>query len=321
LRLPPLRDLPLGIYGMVMGLAGLGIAWRTAGAPAWVSAPWIALGVGAFALLAPLHLAKLWRYPEFVVEELRDPALLGFCGALPVALSLVAAGLAPHAAPLAAVLWWVAYALHLAFMAGGVARGLAGMKLADLNTGWIILMVGGIVVPVGGLPLGYPRAAALLFAASVAIAPVVMGLVLWRAAAAPPLPDAARPTWFVLLAPPMLLAINGPALWGQSPFIDAVFLGGMLLALWLLWYARDFWRWPFSMAWWSFTFPLDAVAAAALRYAGAHPAPHWRGLAWAALGLATSAVLLVGARTLAALRAGTLFAQPPIPRSGASRRG
>jgi len=321
LPLPALRDLPIGIYGMVMGLVGLGVAWRTAGAPAWASEPWIALGVAAFALLSGLHLAKLWRYPQLVVAELRIPALLGFCGALPVALSLVAAGLAPHAAPLAGLLWRTAYVLHLAFMAGGVARALAGLRLADLNTGLIILMVGGIVVPVGGLPLGYPQAAGLLFAASVAIAPVMMGLVLWRAAAAPPLPAAARPSWFVLLAPPMLLAVNGPAVWGQSPFIDAVFLGGTLLALWLLWYARAFRRWPFSMAWWSFTFPLDAVAAAALQFADAHPAPHWRGLAWAALALATAAVLLVGARSLAALRAGTLFALPPTPHSGASPRG
>lgn len=318
-----LRSLPLGIYGMVMGLVGLGVAWRSAGAGAWLSEPWIALGVAAFALLAALHGAKLWRYPALVVAELRNPALLGFCGALPVALSLVAAGLAPHAAAPASVLWWIAYALHLAFMAGGAARALAGMALADLNTGWIILMVGGIVVPLGGLPLGHVQAATLLFGASVALAPVVMGLVLWRAASAPPLPAAGRPTWFVLLAPPMLLYINGPDLWGPSPWIDAAYFAALLLALWLIAGARRLRDWPFSMAWWSFTFPLDAVAGAALRYADAHPLPLWRAIAWAALALATAAVLLVGARTLAALRAGTLFAPPPAPptqRSGASPR-
>ncbi|MDH4094480.1 MAG: hypothetical protein OEV81_06800 [Betaproteobacteria bacterium] len=321
MALPALGVLPLGIYGMVMGLTGLGLAWRAAGAPAWVSEPWIFLGAVAFALLAALHVAKLWRYPRAVLAELRAAPLLGFCGAIPVALSLVSAGLAPHAVPIAATLWWIAYALHLAFMAGGVARWLAGMKLAELNPGWIILMVGGIVVPLGGLTLGYVQAAAWLFAASVALAPAVMGLVAWRAASAPPLPEAARPTWFVLLAPPMLLYINGPEVWAPGPWIDAAFLGGLLLWLWLLWFARRFARWPFSMAWWAFTFPLDAVASAAWRYADAHAAPLWRGLAWAALALATIAVLLVGARTLAALRAGTLFAPPPMPRSAASPRG
>lgn len=315
-----LRGLPLGIYGMVMGLTGLGLAWRTALAPAWVSEPWIALGAAVLALLVALHVAKLLRHADAVRAELANPALLGFCGAMPVGLSLVAAGLAPHAAPLAGILWWIAYALHLVFMAGGVVRWLAGMKLAEFNTGWIILMVGGIVVPVGGLPLGYTRAAEWLFAASVALAPVLMGLSAWRAMSPPPLPAAARPTWFVLLAPPMLLYINGPDVWAPGPWLDAAYFGGMLLALWLLVYARGFWRWPFSPGWWSFTFPLDAVAVASLRYADAHPAPLWRGVAWAALALATGAVLLVSARTLFALRAGRLF-PPPIPRSGASPPG
>lgn len=312
-----LRGLPLGLYGMVMGLTGLGLAWRAALAPAWVSEPWIALGTAVFALLFALHAAKVARHPDAVRAELANPALLGFCGALPVALSLVAAGLAPHAAPLAAALWWTAYALHLAFMAGGVVRWLAGMTLAEFNTGWIILMVGGIVVPVAGLPLGYPDAARWLFAASVALAPVLMGLAAWRAASAPPLPAAARPTWFVLLAPPMLLYINGPQVWAPGAWLDAAYFGGLLLALWLLYTARRFWRWPFSPGWWSFTFPLDAVAVASLRYADAHPAPLWRGVAYTALALATGAVLLVAARTVVALRAGALF-PPPMPRSGAS---
>lgn len=314
-----LRGLPLGLYGMVMGVTGLGLAWRAAGAPAWASEPWIALGAALFALLALFHLAKLLRHADAVRAELANAALLGFCATLPVSLSLVAAGLAPHAAGRAAALWWIAYGLHLAFMAGGLARWLAGMKLAEFNTGWIILMVGGIVVPVGGLPLGYPDAARWLFAASVALAPILMGLSAWRAWSPPPLPAAASPTWFVLLAPPMLLYINGPDVWGPGAWLDAAYFGGLLLALGLLVYARRFWRWPFSPGWWSFTFPLDAVAVASLRYAQAHPAPLWRGLAWAALALATGAVLLVGARTLAALRAGAYF-PPPMPRSGASPR-
>ncbi len=53
-----LRGLPLGIYGMVMGLTGLGLAWRTALAPAWASEPLLALGA---AVLSPLSMRDvLW---------------------------------------------------------------------------------------------------------------------------------------------------------------------------------------------------------------------------------------------------------------------
>jgi tellurite resistance protein len=71
-----------------------------------------------------------------------------------------------------------------------------------------------------------------------------------------------------------------------------------VLAVALLFYARGVLRWPFAPTWWAFTFPLDALAYAATRYAQDHPAALWRGVAAATLALATLSVALVLARTL-----------------------
>ena len=60
----------------------------------------------------------------------------------------------------------------------------------------------------------------------------------------------------------------------------------------LLAYARGFARWGFAASWWAFTFPLDALAYAAARYAQDHPEPLWRGLAGATLLLATFFVVI-----------------------------
>ena len=65
------RQVPIGMYGAVMGLAGLGLSARSAAtvlpgyvrAPAYVTEPWVALGVIAFMILLPLYAAKLVRYP------------------------------------------------------------------------------------------------------------------------------------------------------------------------------------------------------------------------------------------------------------------
>ena len=76
---------------------------------------------------------------------------------------------------------------------------------------------------------------------------------------------------------------------------------------------------PFGPAWWAFTFPLDAYAYAAARYAQAHPAPLWKGVAAAALTAATLVVVLVLAKTLVALARGELLAPAATPRSDASR--
>src|SRR5690606_33473651 len=99
-----LRELPVGMYGAVMGLAGLGLAARAAApvlagvvpAPAWFTELWVALGALALLALLPLYLLKLARYPAEVARDFTDPALLGFCGALPVGMFLVAGGVGPY---------------------------------------------------------------------------------------------------------------------------------------------------------------------------------------------------------------------------------
>jgi tellurite resistance protein len=66
--------------------------------------------------------------------------------------------------------------------------------------------------------------------------------------------------------------------------------------------SRSFLRWPFGPPWWAFTFPLDALAYAAARYALDHPEPLWRALAAITLLLAAAFVVLALVKSLAALR-------------------
>ena len=88
-----LRDVHIGMYGAVMGLAGLGLSARSAAtvlpgyvrAPAYVTEPWVALGALALVILLALYAAKLVRYPAAVRDDFVNPLTLGFCGALPVA--------------------------------------------------------------------------------------------------------------------------------------------------------------------------------------------------------------------------------------------
>jgi tellurite resistance protein len=70
----------------------------------------------------------------------------------------------------------------------------------------------------------------------------------------------------------------------------------------LAFYARRFWRWPFGPAWWAFTFPLDALAFAATRYAQEHSSGPWKTIAGIALLAATAVVAIVLARTLLGAR-------------------
>jgi tellurite resistance protein len=302
-----IRELPIGFYGAVMGLAGLGLSARAAAplfpgvirAPAYFTELWVALGVLAFVILVPAYLAKFFLYPNAVKEEFTNPVQLGFCGALPVGMSLVAGGVAPYSPALGHLLWWASFVLMLAFQAWALVRWLSGgIELAQVNAGWLIVMVGGIVLPGPGIALGHVEASRFIFGISAAATPLLMALLFYRAVLGPPLPEVLRPSWFILLVPPSLVYANGLALYQGLSFLENLFYFSLILAVALLVYSRNLLRWQFGIPWWAFTFPLDALAYAAARYAQDHPSALWRGVAAATLGLATLVVLLVLVRTL-----------------------
>jgi tellurite resistance protein len=305
------RNLHIGMYGAVMGLAGLGLTARAAAplfpgvfrAPAYFTELWVALGVLALLILAVLYLVKLFASPKGVQADFTDPALMGFTGALPVGMTLVAGGLGPYVPGFASGLWWAGCLLLSAFQVCGIGRWLAGqVPLDKLNAGWLILIVGGIVVPGPGISLGHAEAARFFFGVSACGAALLLPLLLARAALAAPLPEALRPTWFILLVPPSLIYANGLALYPDALLLENLFFAGLALALALALYARALWRWPFGPAWWAFTFPLDALAYAATRYAQEHPSGPWKAVAGVALLAATLVVATVLARTLLGAR-------------------
>lgn len=294
-----LREVHVGQYGAVMGLAGLGLTARAAAplfpgvfrAPAYFTELWILLSVIALFILFCLYVYKFLTSGKSVREDFTNPALLGFCGAFPVGLSLVAGGLAPYVPGFASALWWAACVLLAALQAWAVARWLAGqVPLDKLNAGWLILMVGGIVTPSSGIALGHGEASRFFFGFSACAAAVLVPLLFARAALAAPLPEGLRPTWFILLVPPSLIYANGTALFGLEA-LEGMYFAALVLFAALAVYGRGLARWPFGPAWWAFTFPLDALALAATRYAQAHPAEAgWRATAGGLLVLATLAV-------------------------------
>src|SRR5919205_9525 len=92
----------VGMYGAVMGIAGLALTARSAAAvwpgvvraPAYLTEPWVLLGVLALLLLLSLYFLK---GIAGVKADFANPMTMGYCGALPVGMALVAGGLAPYA--------------------------------------------------------------------------------------------------------------------------------------------------------------------------------------------------------------------------------
>ena len=188
--------------------------------------PWVL----ALAVLLPLYLLKLIFQPKAVREDFTNPALLGFCGALPVGMFLVAGGVGPYAPFLGSALWWTGFVLLGALQVWALSRFLSGsIELAQVNAGWLIVLVGGIVAPGPGVALGHAEAARFVFGASATLAPLVMALLLYRAVLGAPLPAPLRPSWFILLVPPALIYANGMLLYPGSTLLENLFFASLVL--------------------------------------------------------------------------------------------
>ncbi|MEO7404933.1 MAG: hypothetical protein ABIU95_14800 [Burkholderiales bacterium] len=309
--------MPVTMFGAAMGLCGLALVTRAAhdvlAVPAWLGELWAWIGIVVYAILLGGYLRKLVEHPDAVRAELANPATLGFFGTITIATALAAGCLGPYAPDAARVLWWIGAIGMIVVQVYAMSRWLAGgIELGQVNTGWMIAFIGPVPVAVPGLLSGELEAARVLFGLSAMATPLIVGLVLHRTILGPPMPDAIKPTTFILLVPVALIYAYAPRLWGVAPgaFLDSLFLFDLVMTAALLLYARRAFRWPFGPAWWAFTFPLDAVAVAGLAFAQFHPTPIGLAIAWALWGLATVVVLVVLVRTLLSFTRGTLFVAP-----------
>lgn len=313
------RFLPVGWFGLAMGVCGLAFALRNAARVlAFPMAPGELVALAGIALetvLVAAYAVKYARHRDAAVAEFTNPATMGFTATFPASLMLAAGCLAPWAETIAAGTWWVGAGILVVYQVYALARWLGGgFEAAQVNGGWLIIVLAGLVAPVGGLPLGLHGASQVMFGISLALAPFMVGLLLWRTVAGPPMPEAMRPSLFIFLVPPSLAYVFYGPLSGESPFwIQACLYVSVVLAMALLFASRRFMRWPFGAPWAAFTFPLDALAAAALRNAALKPTLVATSLAWAALALAAFFVALVLGRALGAFARGTLCPVPTPP--------
>lgn len=324
----PLKFLMPGWFSMVMGLSGLSLAWHRASGVLGEMADGIALVVGALAALVFLLLlvasfVRASRYPAALADDLKHPVRHAFVAALPVSTLLLAAVgvalLGPH--PLLHALWWVGALTQVWATVWVLGRWLSPViGTTPGNTGlWpavtpvlLIPVVGNVVAPLAGLPLGHDVWSAAQMGIGVFFWPIVMGLVLVRRIAHSPLPDRLLPAWFITLAPPAVIGVvltqfEAPAalplgMWGIAVFT----------LMWLTPLVRRIASQPFGIAFWGLSFPMASLAALTLRLGELQGGGALQTVGVLLLAVASMVILWLGFATVRGLRDGTLLAPEPI---------
>lgn len=317
----PLKYLFPGWYAIAMGLCGLALAWHRATplmGPAATAAA-LAIGLVAAAVFTVLALATVLRglrHPEAWAEDRRHPVRQTFIAALPIAILLLAtvAFALGLQGPVVTLAWAVGAAAQLVVTLWVLARwwkgnGADGLNWAGVTPALFIPIVGNVLVPLAGVPLGFAGWSAAQFGAGLLFWPVVMVLIGARILVHGPWAERLRPASFIFIAPPAVVGLA--ALQFGAPEQVAMALWGMAMfcAAWVGLQARAIAALPFGLPHWGLSFPLAALAALTLRLAG--PGGLMASLGVLLLALASLVVAGLALGTLRGLRDGSLLAPEP----------
>ena len=279
----PLKFLFPGWYAVVIGLAGLSLAWQLAvplmGEIAGLAA--MVLGALAAAMFAALSVATLLRanrYPEAWQDDRRHAVRHAFIATLPLAVLL----LATVASALfgdslwVRLLWWCGSLSQLFVTVWVMARWWRGNAGANERGGltWVaatpalfLPIVGNMLAPLAGPALGAGDWATAQFGIGLLFWPVVLVLIVSRIVTQGRLPERQLPALFIFIAPPAvaglgLLSLGAPAAVGWACWGMALFM--------LLWVGTQVQRIiaaPFAISYWAVSFPLAAFTTLTLRLA------------------------------------------------------
>lgn len=283
---------PPTIFGVILGLLGMGLAARAAVAEFDLprdpveGALGLILGLWAFAILAIV--VKLSRRTSVLYEDLR--VLPGRSGMAACTMSIMAAAavLAPYAPSFAGSVLWVGLGLHglLAVVQIWVLAHLPA-EARQVNPVWQQSFVGFIVGAVTALALGETALATAIFYGTMIIAAGIWGLQLAQLIGRIP-PAPLRPLLAIHLAPAALFSITAQGL-GEVVIAQSFAAFASVIAVGLLVSVRWLTAAGFSAMWGAFTFPQAAYAAMLLGMGGV----------WAQIGLGVLGFVLLSNTYLA----------------------
>ncbi|AWP86458.1 C4-dicarboxylate ABC transporter [Bordetella bronchiseptica] len=277
--LPPagatfLAGFPVSMFASVLGLSGLGMAWRKAhqvwGLPLQVALAIQVAVAAVYGVLLALFLLRLLRHPDEIAREWNHPVQLAFFSAISLGVVLIGTAWADDAPRAAAALWWLGATVHLGFTLIIVRSWIfhTHYQLDHVNPSWFVPVVGNIVIPIAGVRFAPAECAWFFFSLGIVFWIVLKAIILYRLMFGAPLARALTPTLFIMIAPPAVAFLAYMALTGSlDGFARVLYYISLFWTLLLSTAAPRFARLPFSLAAWSYSFPLAAITLATFSFA------------------------------------------------------
>ena len=265
-------------FALVMGWCGLAQAWLRSGDTLGQEALSVAIACGIFAafvfgLLCIASIVRLSVHGRAVEADMRHPVRHAFMATLPISIMLLASlGISllwhmhPHLDLALTVFWLIGSLLEVATTVWVMSRWLQpnGLQWATFTPVFFIPIVGNVLAPLGGVPVGMETWAAAQLGFGLLMWPVLQTLLIVRLVQAGPLPERMAPTLFITLVPPSVGALSLLQLGAPLLLVWALWGIGAVLLAWVLTQVRTMMSQPFGLPHWGASFPLAAFTALSL---------------------------------------------------------
>ena len=212
-------------------------------------------------------------------------------------------------------LWWVGALAQLGVTTWVLGRWWqgaqhGGLQWASVTPALFIPIVGNVLVPLAGVPLGQAEWSAAQFGIGLLFWPVVTVLLLVRVAIQGLWAERLLPANFIFIAPPAVVGLSALQ-FGAPPLVGWALWGMALFSLlWMVPLLRRIANQPFGLPHWGMSFPLAAFTALSLHLMPSGP-PAMLGVAL--LAFTSLLVAALALATVRGLRQGTLLVAESVP--------
>jgi tellurite resistance protein len=310
-----LQHFPIAFFAMIMGTAGLTLAWQKAShalqIPALIGQVLVVIVACLFAAICLGYVLKIKRFPEMSLKEFHHPIKISFFSAFSISLLLLSVATLEISVDLSLYLWGLGTLIHLGFTLHVVTQWIHHTKfeIQHSTPAWFIPVVGNILVPIAGVEHGFIDLSWFFFCIGLVYWIVLKTLIFNRVLFHDPLPEKLLPTLFILIAPPAVgflsyLKLNGGEL---DNFARILFYTAMFLVLLLTYQINRFRKIGFYLSWWAYSFPLAATSIALQTMYMLTGSALFGTLAWLSLAVATLVVIMLLFKTAKGVRSGAVF--------------
>lgn len=264
-----LQFFPISFFAMTMGLAGLCIALikaqKALNSDFGIDGI-LAIVTGAvFLMLTVVYLLKLINHFSTVLEELQDPTRMNYFAAFSISLLLLSTMAFPHSYDLSAFLWGTGTLLQLLFIHYVMDSWVhhEHYEIDHINPAWFIPIIGNVLVPLTGKPLGYVEISWFFFSVGIVFWLVLFVIIFNRVLFHHPMEGNLMPTVFIMIAPPAVGFLSYMELNGDiDNFARVLYYSALFMTLLFIIQAPRFVNLPFSLSWWAYSFPFAAITIA-----------------------------------------------------------